>query len=77
VLPYCFIPHSTHLCQPLDVLIFSMMQREYSKLVFEQTRLNIRINKTLFSSLLEKVRDSILTPSTIVKSFETCGLRPI
>jgi hypothetical protein len=76
ILPFCFIPHSTHLCQPLDVIIFSMMQKEYGSLVKQFTKKGLHINKTNFSLLLKAVRDKVLTPTNIVKSFETCGYYP-
>ncbi|KAH8913926.1 DDE-domain-containing protein, partial [Atractiella rhizophila] len=31
VLPFCLIPHTTHLVQPLDVALFSSLQHNYSK----------------------------------------------
>ena len=53
-----------------------MMQREYAALVDKYAKLNIQINKTKFSLLLQQVCDTILKPSTIVKAFETCGDYP-
>jgi hypothetical protein len=76
ILPFCFIPHSTHLCQPLDVITFSMMQKEYGNLVRVYTKQGLHINKTNFSFLLREVRDKVLTPSNNVKAFETCGYYP-
>ena len=76
ILPFCFIPHSTHLCQPLDVITFSMMQKEYGNLVRVYTKQGLHINKTNFSLLLREVRDKVLTPSNNVKAFETCGYYP-
>jgi len=30
IIPFCLPPHSTHLLQPLDVGLFSPLQRNYS-----------------------------------------------
>jgi hypothetical protein len=76
ILPFCFIPHSTHLCQPLDVVIFSMMQRSYGKLVLRTRKEGITISKAFFSKLLKEVRDEVLRPSVIIGSFSTCGYFP-
>ena len=76
ILPFCFIAHSTHLCQPLDVVIFSMMQRSYGKLVLRTRKEGITITKAFFSKLLKEVRDEVLRPSVITGSFSTCGYFP-
>jgi hypothetical protein len=76
ILPFCFIAHSTHLCQPLDVVIFSMMQRSYGKLVLRTRKEGITISKAFFSKLFKEVRDEVLRPSVITGSFSTCGYFP-
>ena len=76
ILPFCFIPHSMHLCQPLDVAIFSMMQRSYGKLVLRTHKEGIAISKAYFSKLLKEVRDEVLWLSVIIGSFSTCGYFP-
>ena len=76
ILPFCFIAHSTHLCQPLDVVIFSMMQRSYGKLVLRTRKEGITITKAFFSKLLKEVRDEVLRPAVITGSFSTCGYFP-
>ena len=52
------------------------MQKEYGSLVKEFTKKGLHINKTNFSLLLKAVRDKVLTPTNIVKSFQTCGYYP-
>ena len=52
------------------------MQKEYGSLVKEYTKKGLHINKTNFSLLLKAVRDKVLTPANIVKSFQTCGYYP-
>ena len=76
ILPFCFIAHSTHLCQLLDVVIFSMMQRSYGKLVLWTYKEGITISKAYFSKLLKEVHDEVLWPSVIIGSFLTCGYFP-
>ena len=76
ILPFCLIPHSTHLCQALDVVIFSQMQQEYRKIVFEYQKKNVNINKTEFSHMLKQVCDKVLQSSNIVWAFEACSMFP-
>lgn len=33
IVPFCLPPHSTHLLQPLDVGLFSPLQRHYSNML--------------------------------------------
>ena len=49
VLPYCFRPHSTHLCQPLDVVLFGPTQKEYGLLVLDEVRRGNKVRKEDFS----------------------------
>ena len=49
VLPYCFRPHSTHLCQPLDVVLFGPTQKAYGLLVLDEVRRGNKVGKEDFS----------------------------
>jgi len=57
IVAYCLPSHTTHLLQPLDIAIFSPLQKAYGKEVDRLTRFgNVVINKGNFLPLLVKAR---------------------
>ena len=55
--PYCLPPHSTHLLQPLDVGLFSPLQKAYGKAVDRISRFSFaKIWKVSFLLLLVEAR---------------------
>src|SRR6266545_6176106 len=49
VLLYCFRPHSTHLCQPLDMVLFGPTQKAYGLLVLDEVHRGNKVGKEDFS----------------------------
>ena len=63
---YCLLPHTTHRPQPLDVGLFSPLQKYYSKQVNKLTRFGqITVNKGNFLPMLISARNSTYTTRNI------------
>jgi len=56
IIPVCLPPHSTHILQPLDLVIFSLLKRAYSTKVDEYAACGITgINKDYFIKILGEI----------------------
>lgn len=75
--PYCLPPHSTHLLQPLDVGLFSPLQKAYRKAVNRTTRFSFfSIWKGNFLPLLVEDRQATYTEENIAAGWHGAGLIP-
>ena len=75
--PYCLPPHSTHLLQPLDVGLFSPLQKAYGKVVDRATRFSFfTIWKGNFLPLLVQARQAAYTEANILAEWQGAGLIP-
>ena len=78
IIPICLPPHSTHLLQPLDLVIFSVLKRLYSSKVDEYAARGITgINRDYFLQILGEIRPQIYTRELIRSAFEAAGLLPL
>lgn len=74
---YCLPPHTTHLLQPLDVGLFSPLQKFYGKQVDKLTRFGqITVNKGNFLPMLIAARNSTYTLNNIKSAWQASGLIP-
>lgn len=76
--PYCLPPHTTHLLQPLDVGLFSPLQKAYGKGVDKATRFSyFNIWKGNFLLLLIEACQITYTKDNILGGWRGAGLIPI
>jgi hypothetical protein len=78
IIPICLLPHSTHLLQPLDLVIFSVLKRLYSAKVDEYASNGITgINKEYFLKIIGEIQPQVYTTELINSAFEAAGLLPL
>ncbi|KAF8241485.1 hypothetical protein K440DRAFT_492726, partial [Wilcoxina mikolae CBS 423.85] len=69
--------HSTHLLQPLDVVLFSALQNAYKKGIEDYFRItSVGINRDIFFPLYKQARHEAYTLHNIQKAFSTTGIHP-
>jgi len=77
IIAYCLPSHTTHLLQPLDVGLFSPLQKAYGKEVDRLTHFgNVAINKGNFLPILAKARTQAYTKDNILRAWRGSGLIP-
>ena len=75
IIAYYLPPHSTHLLQPLDVGLFSPLQKAYGKQVDHLIQFgNVMINKGNFLPMLVAARKATYTPKNILGAWHGAGL---
>jgi DDE superfamily endonuclease len=71
-------PHSSHLLQPLDIGCFSVLKREYGRMIENQVRQSIQhIDKLDFLAAYPLARVAAYKAENIRNSFVAAGLVPI
>ncbi|KAJ9473804.1 hypothetical protein VN97_g13276, partial [Penicillium thymicola] len=76
IIPYCFIPHTTHLCQPLDSKPFLALKHCYQSNNNAVVQWGGSVDrKTDFFREIVAVRDT-LTTRVIKSGFVYCGISP-
>lgn len=77
IIPFGFIPHTTHLCQPLDGLPFLNYKQHFRR---ENNWLSLWsgsvYGKAEFLSILNRIREKALTPHIIKRAFRDRGIFP-
>jgi DDE superfamily endonuclease/Tc5 transposase DNA-binding domain len=77
ILPMCLPPHTTHLLQPLDLVIFRSMKHWQSRAVDLATRLfKDSFSKMDFLDTYPGVRSAALSPKNISSAWKAAGLVP-
>ena len=75
IVVFCLPPHSTHLLQPLDVGLFSPLQKHYQNIIEDYfLTTDIGINRDLFFPLYKKARALTYTKHNIEGAFKKCGI---
>jgi hypothetical protein len=78
IIPYCFIPHTTHICQPLDDVPFQVLKHYYRSANNNEVFWGGDIKqKADFFAGIHDVRVKSLTSRTIRHGFRECGIWPI
>ncbi|RYN74719.1 hypothetical protein AA0120_g12237 [Alternaria tenuissima] len=75
-----FPPHSTHTLQPLDVVLFSPLSRNYTHELnsfLQQSQGITRITKREFFTNFWAAWSSTMKPEVIMKSFQATGVWPM
>lgn len=79
IVPFCLPPHSTHLLQPLDVGLFSPLQKHYSNVLdesMEDSGGDTGINKGTFLQYLFEARRRAYTSQNILSAWAKAGIVP-
>jgi hypothetical protein len=72
-------PHTTHRLQPLDVGVFGPLQRQWQKrcaLKVISTRQGMARQDVVREYMAARQESFIDKPDTIIRAFNTCGIRP-
>ena len=75
---YCLLPHASHLTQPLDVGVFSSMQRSLREeiLEFQRRNPNEMPTKYVFPKILRQVWEMDVKSANLREGFKAAGLFP-
>ncbi len=69
IIVFALLPHSTHLCQPLDVVVFQLYKHWHKKAVNEATRTGYRnFNKIEFLAAIRSIRAQTFKRTTILSA---------
>ena len=78
IITVCMPPHSSHLLQPLDVSCFSVLKRQYGRLVEQRVRLGFNhIDKYDFLTAFPEARTMAYKAENIRNGFKATGLVPL
>ncbi|ODA78131.1 hypothetical protein RJ55_06735 [Drechmeria coniospora] len=77
IIPFGYPPHSTHLVQPLDVVVFQPYKHYHAKALDLVVRDGVtNITKLEFLALIQGVRNQTFTKTTIEAAFRETGIVP-
>jgi hypothetical protein len=70
-------PHSTHLLQPLDVVVFQQWKHWHAESLDYHIRHGVgEFNRQTFLANIESIRTNTMKPNTIKSAFRRCGIMP-
>jgi hypothetical protein len=76
IIPWFFIPHTTHLCQPLDAEAFLSLKHHFKMANSERVAWGGSNEKRDFFRNIDTVRRRALKSRTVQSSFESTGIWP-
>jgi hypothetical protein len=77
IIPFAFIPHTTHLAQPLDVKIFQPLKHYHSEAIDAAVRTgDSDFSKTEFLASFKDFHKQAFKQSTILSAFRETGIVP-
>ena len=77
IIAYCFIPHTTHICQPLDSRPFQVLKDYYKKNNNTVVQWGGSVSsKTNFFYEIDAIQKQALTTRIIKSGFVACGIYP-
>ena len=77
ILPFCLPPHTTHILQPLDVVVFQPYKHWHAQAIDKATCTRCDdFNKVEFLEALGSIRAKTFKTSTILSAFKETGLYP-
>ena len=75
IVPFRLPPHTTHLLQPLDVVVFQPYKHWHADAISNATRTRCRdFNKVAFLAALQSIREKTFKKSTIISAFRNTRL---
>ena len=78
ILPFGFLPHSTHICQPLDDKPFLSYKQHFQSLNNEISHWAGKpMVKVEFLRMIKPVRSKVFKQRIIRESFKECGIYPV
>jgi hypothetical protein len=77
VILFCFPSKTTHKCQPLDVVVFSAVERRWQAVCADHATRGVSIDRFTVIPTYIQAMWSIMTPHLIAKAFEKTGLYPV
>ena len=77
IIVFCFPSKTTHKCQPLDILIFSTVDRKWQEICNTYSKRGEAINHFNVIPVYIYGTQAALTKDLIAKSFEKTGLYPV
>ncbi len=77
IIPFCLVPHTSHLTQPLDVGLFQPMKYWHSEAIERAARAGCRsFNKVEFLHALPWIRTKTFSRKNILSAWEKAGYFP-
>lgn len=77
IIPFAFIPHTTHLCQPLDVKCFQPLKHYHSEAIDRAVRTgDAEFSKIEFLAAFQNFRRQAFTLPTVLSAFRETGIVP-
>ena len=77
IIVFCLPPHSSHLLQPLDVVVFQPYKHYHAEAVEAATRMGCGdFNKCEFLDQIHSIREQTFKQSTVRSAFQATGLIP-
>jgi hypothetical protein len=77
VILFCFPSKTTHKCQPLDVVVFSAVERRWQAACTDHATRGISIDWFTVIPTYIQAMWSVMTPHLIAKAFKKTGLYPV
>ncbi|RKF95964.1 hypothetical protein GcM1_068003, partial [Golovinomyces cichoracearum] len=78
IIPFCLVAHSTHVCQPLGVTVFSPYKHLHGRSVEDSVRSGKdTFTKASFFQSLHQIRTLTFTRATILSGFKRSGIWPL
>ncbi|SPO30246.1 uncharacterized protein UTRI_05710 [Ustilago trichophora] len=75
IIPFCFLAHSTHIMQPLDVSVFGPVSAAYKQIINNLAPQSILdVNRSQFVTFYAQAREKALMPTAAQKAFANCGI---
>ena len=77
IIPFALPPHSTHLLQPLDLVVFGPYKHWHRQAVDAATRKGcVKFDKVEFLAALQSMRNQTFKKHTVKSAWRVAGVRP-
>jgi len=77
IIPFCLPPHSSHLLQPLDVVVFQPYKHYHTQAIEAATRTGCaEFDKVEFLTAIHSIRQQTFKVATVCSAFRATGLVP-
>jgi hypothetical protein len=77
IIPFCLPSHSTHLLQPLDIIVFQPMKPYHARAVEDAVRNgDVEFSRSTFLAAFQSIRQQTFKKGTITSAWKNAGLVP-